>query len=63
MAEQKIGSHRDLTVWQKSMDLVVEVYRLSSRFPREETYEDASPVLGLVTEIGKMLTSLRSRLR
>jgi len=33
-----IASHRDLIVWQKAMDLVVEVYRLTSCFPRTETY-------------------------
>ena len=30
--------HKDLTVWQKSMDLLVEVYRLVEKLPREETY-------------------------
>lgn len=35
---EKIGSHRDLIVWQKAMDLVVEVYRLSQAFPKTETY-------------------------
>jgi four helix bundle protein len=33
-----IRSHRDLTVWQKAMDLAVIAYRLSSNFPREETF-------------------------
>ncbi len=31
-------SHRDLIVWQKSMDLVEQVYRLTSRFPSSENY-------------------------
>ncbi len=31
-------SHRDLIVWQKAMDLTVEVYRLSESFPQTETY-------------------------
>lgn len=30
--------HKDLIVWQKSMDLLVEVYRLVKKLPREETY-------------------------
>ncbi len=34
----RIDSHRDLVVWQKSMDLAVTVYALSSRFPKQETY-------------------------
>lgn len=32
-----LSSYRDLLVWQKAMELVVETYRLSSRFPKEET--------------------------
>ena len=28
----------DLIVWQKAMDLVVEVYRTTATFPREELY-------------------------
>ena len=31
--------YRDLTVWQRSMDLVVECHRISARFPREERFE------------------------
>ena len=34
----KIQSHRDLIVWQKAMDLAVEVYRLSEAFPKAEIY-------------------------
>jgi four helix bundle protein len=114
------GSHRELVVWQKSMDMAVQVYRLTGRFPRTETYRltsqvtraaasvpaniaegngrasrrdyanflaiakgslnetetflflavrlgylhehEAGPTLALITEIGKMLTSLRARL-
>jgi four helix bundle protein len=37
-----IQSYRDLAVWQKSMDLVVEVYRLSKLLPREEQFALAS---------------------
>jgi four helix bundle protein len=116
----KITSHRELVVWQKAMDLVVQVYRLSARFPADERYrltsqitraaasvpaniaegharstakeysrflaiakgslmetetflmlairldyiseQQAGPTLSLVTQVSKMLTSLRSRL-
>jgi len=37
-ASKRIESHRDLIVWQKSMDLVVQVYDLTSRFPDSERY-------------------------
>ncbi|EAW34717.1 four helix bundle protein [Lyngbya sp. PCC 8106] len=34
----QIQSHRDLIVWQKSMDMVVQVYQLSTHFPSTEIY-------------------------
>jgi len=36
--ENVIHSHRDLKVWQKAMDLTVEIYRLAAKLPRSETY-------------------------
>ena len=44
----KIKSHRDLIVWQKSMDLAVDVYRVTSEFPREEMYRLTSQVIRAV---------------
>jgi four helix bundle protein len=40
MADKKseIKSHRDLIVWQRAMDLVVETYKVSRDFPKEELY-------------------------
>ena len=32
------SSYKELIVWQKAMDLVVEVYRLVKLLPREELY-------------------------
>ncbi len=37
-----IQSYRDLLVWQKAMEVVVECYRLSEMFPKTETYGLAS---------------------
>lgn len=37
-----VASYRDLTAWQRAMDLTVECYRLTGRFPRTETYGLAS---------------------
>jgi len=31
-------SHRDLEVWKRAMDLAVEVYRQTARFPTDERY-------------------------
>jgi len=33
-----LKTYRDLGVWQKAMDLVVEVYRLTRTFPSEEKF-------------------------
>jgi four helix bundle protein len=40
----KIESHRDLIVWQKSMDMVVQVYQLSTSFPNTEIYRLTSQI-------------------
>src|SRR5437762_5121562 len=33
-----VRTYQELVVWQKAMDLVVDVYRLTKCFPREEIY-------------------------
>jgi four helix bundle protein len=38
------ASHRELTVWRKAMDVAVQVYQLTERFPRSETYRLTSQV-------------------
>jgi four helix bundle protein len=35
-------SYRDLIAWQKAMDFVMDVYRTSKTFPRDEVYGLAS---------------------
>ena len=34
----KLSDYKQLTVWQKSMDLVVEIYALVKLLPKEELY-------------------------
>jgi hypothetical protein len=34
----KVYSYKNLIVWKKSMQLVVEVYSLTKDYPREELY-------------------------
>jgi four helix bundle protein len=46
-----IDSHRDLIVWQKSMDLAVAAYRLTGSFPAEERY-------GLTSQIRRSCASI-----
>ena len=43
----------DLTLWQKSMDLVEGVYKISSLFPKEELY-------GLTSQIRRAAVSIPS---
>ncbi|MDP3014875.1 MAG: four helix bundle protein, partial [bacterium] len=33
-----LNSYKELKVWQKSIDLVEEVYILTGDFPKDETY-------------------------
>lgn len=37
-----INSYRDLEVWKKSMDLVIEYYEITESFPKKETFGLAS---------------------
>ncbi|MEO6457359.1 MAG: four helix bundle protein [Chloroflexia bacterium] len=46
-----IQSYRDLLVWQKSMDLVAEIYCLAKLFPREEQF-------GLISQIQRAAVSV-----
>ena len=44
-------TYRDLEVWQKSMDLVVEIYQLTRLFPKDEQF-------GLTSQIRRSVTSV-----
>ncbi|HWE40140.1 MAG TPA: four helix bundle protein [Isosphaeraceae bacterium] len=46
-----IQSYRDLRVWQGAMDLVVEVYRITTRFPERELYGLVSQMRRTAVEI------------
>ena len=50
-ARASIESHRDLVVWQKSMDLAVAAYRLTDAFPGHERY-------GLTSQIRRSCASI-----
>lgn len=46
-----IKSYRDLLVWQKAIDFVVEAYRATATFPKSETY-------GVVSQIRRAASSI-----
>jgi four helix bundle protein len=48
-------NHKDLILWQKSMNLAVRVYNLSHRLPRNETF-------GLVSQIRRAGSSIPSNI-
>ena len=37
-AQMDIKSYKDMIVWQKSMDLAIEIYKLVKLLPKEEIY-------------------------
>lgn len=51
MGGSGIKTFRDLIVWQKALDLTVEIYRLSCEFPRHELF-------GLSSELRKTSRSI-----
>jgi four helix bundle protein len=52
---QMVRSYQDLIVWQKAMELVTEIYRVSQKFPKEE-------VFGLTSQIRRAAVSIPSNI-
>jgi len=50
-----IKSHKDLIVWQKSIELVLSIYQLTKDFPKEEVY-------GLTSQIRRSAISIPSNI-
>lgn len=50
-----LQSYRELTVWQKGIELTSAVYRLTQEFPRQETY-------GLCAQMQRAATSIPSNI-
>ncbi len=48
-------NHKDLIVWQKSMTLVKELYRITQSFPKEEMY-------GITSQIRRAAVSIPSNI-
>ncbi|NCP61557.1 MAG: four helix bundle protein [Flavobacteriales bacterium] len=52
---EKIHSHKDLKVWQESMDLVIKIYKVSKDFPKNEVY-------GLSSQLRRAAVSIPSNI-
>ena len=50
-----IKTHKDLDVWKESMTLAKEVYRLTTNFPKEETF-------GLASQMRRAAVSIPSNI-
>ena len=50
-----MNTFRDLLIWQKSMNLVTEIYQLTNSFPKEEIY-------GLSSQIRRSAISIPSNI-
>ena len=55
MMAEIIRSYRDLKAWQKAMELVKEIYRVSREFPKEELF-------GLMSQIRRAAVSIPSNI-
>ena len=51
----KAKSHKDLKVWQESMDFVILIYKVSEDFPKHEIY-------GLSSQIRRAAVSIPSNI-
>ena len=51
----EIHSHKDLTVWQKGIDLVIAIYELTDKFPKSELY-------GLTSQMRRAAISIPSNI-
>lgn len=47
----QLKSYKELIVWQKSIELVIEVYSLTEKLPKEETY-------GLISQMRRAAISI-----
>jgi four helix bundle protein len=50
-----IGSYKELIVWQKSIQLVTDLYELTEKFPKDE-------VFGLVSQMRRSAVSIPSNI-
>ncbi|MBI2624459.1 four helix bundle protein [Candidatus Parcubacteria bacterium] len=54
-------SYKDLTVWQKAIELAITVYALTDKFPREEQYGLSIQMRRAAVSIASNIAEGRSR--
>lgn len=53
--KETIHSYKELTVWQKSIELVTTIYELTEKFPKEE-------IFGITSQIRRAAVSIPSNI-
>lgn len=53
--ENNLNSYKSLIVWQRSMELVTEIYKLTDKFPKEEIY-------GIISQMKRCAISIPSNI-
>ena len=56
------GSHRNLIVWQKAMQMVTDIYRVSRSFPRAEIYGLSAQVRAAAVSVPSNVAEGKGRL-
>jgi four helix bundle protein len=52
---KRISSYKELIVWKKSIQLVLAIYKITEKFPKEETY-------GLISQMRRSAVSIPSNI-
>jgi len=52
---ERLKTHKDLDVWKNSIELVKEIYNVTSKYPKEEIY-------GLTNQIRRAAVSIPSNI-
>jgi len=55
-------NYRDLIVWQKAVELVTEIYRVTQRFPKDEMYGLTSQMRRAAVSVPSNIAEGQSRL-
>ena len=57
----KVKTYQELVVWQKAMDLIESVYKVSRTFPREEVYALTSQIRRAAVSIASNIAEGQGR--
>jgi len=55
MEMKESGNHKNLTVWERSIELAEEIYKITQKFPKEELY-------GIVSQIRRAAVSVSANI-